>query len=276
MMAKTALVTGASSGIGKAIAQELQAAGFQVYAAARRVERMTDLEQIGIIPIALDLTKEDSIAACVDTILSKEKSIDVLINNAGYGSYGAIEDVPLEEARRQFDVNLFGMARLIQIVTPSMRENHDGKIVNISSMGGKIWTKFGNIRWDRSLFSSDFCSLLQSKCSCVSETSGTIQALDWCVIISSCRNGYRSQRRNTVGQFEVGATGNSYWNRVCLSRGIDSQSDQRADFALVRNNKTPHAESNLCRLYENSHCHRNEKSACIFQSRCTDSIHQPQ
>ena len=143
MMAKTALVTGASSGIGKAIAQELQAAGFQVYAAARRVEPMTDLEQIGIIPIALDLTKEDSIAACVDTILSKEKSIDVLINNAGYGSYGAIEDVPLEEARRQFDVNLFGMARLIQIVTPSMRENHDGKIVNISSMGGKIWTKFG-------------------------------------------------------------------------------------------------------------------------------------
>lgn len=143
MMAKTALVTGASSGIGKAIAQELQAAGFQVYAAARRVERMTDLEQIGIIPIALDLTKEDSIAAYVDTILSKEKSIDVLINNAGYGSYGAIEDVPLEEARRQFDVNLFGMARLIQIVTPSMRENHDGKIVNISSMGGKIWTKFG-------------------------------------------------------------------------------------------------------------------------------------
>lgn len=142
-MAKTALVTGASSGIGKAIAQELQAAGFQVYAAARRVERMTDLEQIGIIPIALDLTKEDSIAAYVDTILSKEKSIDVLINNAGYGSYGAIEDVPLEEARRQFDVNLFGMARLIQIVTPSMRENHDGKIVNISSMGGKIWTKFG-------------------------------------------------------------------------------------------------------------------------------------
>ena len=79
----------------------------------------------------------------MDTILSKEKSIDVLINNAGYGSYGAIEDVPLEEARRQFEVNLFGMARLIQLVTPSMRENHAGKIVNISSMGGKIWTKFG-------------------------------------------------------------------------------------------------------------------------------------
>lgn len=104
---------------------------------------MSDLVQIVITLIALDLTKDESITACVDTILSKEKSIDVLINNAGYGSYGAIEDVPLEEARRQFEVNLFGMARLIQLVTPSMRENHDGKIVNISSIGGKIWTKFG-------------------------------------------------------------------------------------------------------------------------------------
>lgn len=142
-MAKIALVTGASSGIGKVVAQELKVAGFKVYAAARRVDKMSDLKQIGITPIALDLTKDESITACVDTILSKEKSIDVLINNAGYGSYGAIEDVPLEEVRRQFDVNLFGMARLIQLVTPSMRENHYGKIVNISSMGGKIWTKFG-------------------------------------------------------------------------------------------------------------------------------------
>ena len=77
------------------------------------------------------------------SVLSREKSIDVLVNNAGYGSYGAIEDVPLEEARRQFEVNLFGMARLIQLVTPGMRNNRSGKIVNISSMGGKIWTKFG-------------------------------------------------------------------------------------------------------------------------------------
>lgn len=142
-MAEVALVTGASRGIGKAIAQELKTAGFQVYAAARRVDQMADLKQSGIIPIALDLTKEDSITAYVDAILSKEKSIDVLVNNAGYGSYGAIEGVPLKEAHRQFDVNLFGMARLIQLVTPSMRENHYGKIINISSMGGKIWTKFG-------------------------------------------------------------------------------------------------------------------------------------
>ena len=142
-MAKTALVTGASSGIGRMIAQELQNAGFKVYAAARRVDRMADLEQQGITPVALDLTKEESIVACVNTVLAAEKSIDVLVNNAGYGSYGAIEDVPLEEGRRQFEVNLFGMARLIQLVTPGMRKNHYGKIVNVSSMGGKIWTKFG-------------------------------------------------------------------------------------------------------------------------------------
>lgn len=143
MMAKAALVTGASSGIGRMVAQELKNAGFQVYAAARRVDRMADLEKDGITPVALDLTKDESIIACVNTVLSKEKSIDVLVNNAGHGSYGAIEDVPLEEGRRQFDVNLFGMARLIQLVTPTMRKNHYGKIVNISSMGGKIWTKFG-------------------------------------------------------------------------------------------------------------------------------------
>lgn len=142
-MKKTALVTGASSGIGNMIARELNSAGFTVYAAARRVEKMADLEKLGIIPAELDLTDETSIAACAETILNREKHIDVLVNNAGYGSYGAIEDVPLDEGRRQFEVNLFGMARLIQLVTPAMRENHYGKIVNISSMGGKIWTKFG-------------------------------------------------------------------------------------------------------------------------------------
>lgn len=142
-MAKTALVTGASSGIGKMVAQKLQSAGFKVYAAARRVDKMADLEEKGITPVGLDLTDDESIVTCVNTVLSKEMSIDVLVNNAGYGSYGAIEDVPLDEGRRQFEVNLFGMARLIQLVTPAMRKNHYGKIVNISSMGGKIWTKFG-------------------------------------------------------------------------------------------------------------------------------------
>lgn len=140
---KTVLITGASSGIGESTALLLLRAGFKVYAAARRVEKMKGIEQNGVTTIALDVTQEESIVNCVKTIQDKEGSIDVLINNAGYGSYGAVEDVPLEEARRQFEVNIFGLARLTQLVLPKMRENHYGKIVNISSMGGRIYTPFG-------------------------------------------------------------------------------------------------------------------------------------
>lgn len=143
MNKKVALITGASSGIGESAAVLLHNAGFKVYGAARRVEKMKDLEGKGILTIALDVTDEDSIVNCVNTITEKEGSIDVLVNNAGYGSYGAVEDVPMEEARRQFDVNMFGVARLTQLVLPKMRENRVGKIVNISSMGGKIYTPFG-------------------------------------------------------------------------------------------------------------------------------------
>ena len=143
MKKKVALITGASSGIGESAAVLLHNAGFKVYGAARRVEKMKSLEEKGISVISLDITDEDSIVKCVSTITEKEGSIDVLVNNAGYGSYGAIEDVPMEEARRQFDVNMFGLARLTQLVLPGMRENSFGKIVNISSMGGKIYTPFG-------------------------------------------------------------------------------------------------------------------------------------
>lgn len=140
---KVALVTGASSGIGESAAILLHQAGFKVYGAARRVDKMKSLEAKGISTIALDITNEESIVNCATTIIEKEGSIDVLINNAGYGSYGAIEDVPIEEARRQFDVNIFGLARLTQLVLTEMRKNKFGKIVNISSMGGKIFTPFG-------------------------------------------------------------------------------------------------------------------------------------
>ena len=97
----------------------------------------------GISVIALDITKEDSIVGCVNNIIKEEGSIDILVNNTVYGSFGAIEDVPMEEARRQFDVNIFGLAHLTQLVLPKMRENRYGKIVNVSSMGGKIFTPFG-------------------------------------------------------------------------------------------------------------------------------------
>lgn len=140
---KTALVTGASSGIGKSTVEQLLSAGATVYAAARRVEKMNDLEKMGAHVVKMDVTDEASLVSGVNSILEKEGSIDILINNAGYGSYGAIEDVPIDEARRQFEVNIFGLARLTQLVLPKMRQNHYGKIVNISSMGGKIYTPFG-------------------------------------------------------------------------------------------------------------------------------------
>lgn len=143
LIGKTALVTGASSGIGFETAFLLRKLGMKVYAAARRIEKMKELENFGISIIHLDLTDDSSCLNCINTILSKEKSIDVLINNAGYGSYGAVENVPLEEARRQFEVNLFGLARITQLVLPSMRENGFGKIVNVASMAGRFTAPFG-------------------------------------------------------------------------------------------------------------------------------------
>jgi NAD(P)-dependent dehydrogenase (short-subunit alcohol dehydrogenase family) len=143
MSASVALVTGASSGIGKATAVRLADLGYTVYAVARRVERMSDLVDHGIRVAPVDVTDDESMVTLVDTIISEQGRIDVLVNNAGYGSYGAIEDVPIAEARRQFDVNVFGLARLIQLVLPHMRAQRDGYIVNVSSMGGRIWEPLG-------------------------------------------------------------------------------------------------------------------------------------
>ncbi|RYP83289.1 oxidoreductase [Nocardioides guangzhouensis] len=138
-----ALVTGASSGIGEATALELANVGYTVYAAARRVERMAHLTSSGIRPIAMDVTDDASMRAGVDRIIGETGRVDVLVNNAGYGSYGALEDVPMDEARHQFEVNVFGAARLTQLVLPHMRTQRAGKIVNITSMGGKIYTPLG-------------------------------------------------------------------------------------------------------------------------------------
>jgi NAD(P)-dependent dehydrogenase (short-subunit alcohol dehydrogenase family) len=142
-MSKTALVTGASAGIGEATVKRLLANGYIVYAAARRMDRMAPLAAAGARLIALDLTDDASIVAAVERTRSESGRLDVLINNAGYGSYGALEDVPLAEARRQFEVNLFGAARLIQLTLPMMRAQKSGKIVNVSSIGGKFGGAFG-------------------------------------------------------------------------------------------------------------------------------------
>jgi NAD(P)-dependent dehydrogenase (short-subunit alcohol dehydrogenase family) len=142
-MAGTALVTGASSGIGEATAKGLLAAGYTVYAGARRIDAMRSLEADGARAMSLDVTDDASMTAAVDAILRETGRIDVLVNNAGYGSYGALEDVPLDEGRRQFEVNIFGLARLIQLVLPTMRAQRAGRIVNISSIGGKFGEPFG-------------------------------------------------------------------------------------------------------------------------------------
>ena len=142
-MDKIAFVTGASSGIGEATARRLLAAGYKVFAGARRLDRMAALAGLGASLVPLDLTDDASIVRAVETIKSQAGRLDVLVNNAGYGSYGALEDVPLDEARRQFEVNVFGLARLCQLVLPIMRAQKSGKIVNVTSIGGKIWEPLG-------------------------------------------------------------------------------------------------------------------------------------
>lgn len=138
-----ALVTGASSGIGAATARQLAASGFVVYALARRVARLEPLAADGVRVLAMDVTDEASRRSGIDAVLADTGRIDVLVNNAGYGSYGAVEDVPEEEARAQFDVNVFAAVELIRLVLPQMRARGSGTIVNISSMGGRLYTPFG-------------------------------------------------------------------------------------------------------------------------------------
>lgn len=137
-MNKVALITGASAGIGRATAEILIKNGWKVYAGARRVERMQDLAAAGAVALALDVTDDDSLKSAVAGLLKAEGHIDALINNAGYGAHGAVEDVPLAEARRQFEVNVFGLARLTQLVLPAMRAAGSGTIINISSIAGKV------------------------------------------------------------------------------------------------------------------------------------------
>lgn len=140
---KTALVTGASSGMGKETAFKLLAKGYTVYAVARRLENMRDLEAKGAHIIKMDITQEADIVNVVQQITNNHGGVDVLINNAGYAIYGAVEDTTIEDARRQFEVNIFGLASLTQKIIPYMRQKKAGKIVNISSVGGKIYTPMG-------------------------------------------------------------------------------------------------------------------------------------
>jgi short-subunit dehydrogenase len=142
-MKKVILVTGASSGIGAETVKNLLNKGHIVVAAARRTELMVPLLHIGADIMHLDLLDDNSILRLVEAIQQKYKRLDVLVNNAGYGLYGAVEDIPICEARRQFEVNLFALARLTQLVLPIMRKQGMGTIINISSIGGKMYMPLG-------------------------------------------------------------------------------------------------------------------------------------
>lgn len=135
---KVILITGASSGIGFDAAQTLAQQGHCVFAAARRTELMEPLKAYGVHVIKMDVTDEKTMQDGVETVIQYMGHIDVLINNAGYGYFGAIENVPMEEARRQLEVNVFGLARLTQLVLPYMRQQKSGRIINTSSIAGKM------------------------------------------------------------------------------------------------------------------------------------------
>ena len=142
-MKKVILITGASSGIGKDTALSLIKEGHIVYGAARRLEMMQDIIQAGGHAIKMDILKDRNIDDVVNQIINEQNRIDILINNAGYGLWGAVETISIDEAKRQFDVNIFGLAYLTKKIIPFMREQKSGKIINMSSMGGKVYTPFG-------------------------------------------------------------------------------------------------------------------------------------
>lgn len=135
---KVVLITGASSGMGKETAKTLAKEGHIVYAVARRIEKMDDLKQYGVIPIKMDITKDEDMVAVVDQIAKENGGVDVFFSNAGYGVQGSMEETDMDEARRQFEVNLFGGARLTQLLLPYMREKKAGTLIYTSSIAGKI------------------------------------------------------------------------------------------------------------------------------------------
>jgi short-subunit dehydrogenase len=135
---KAVLITGCSTGIGRATAERLVRSGWTVYASARRPETLTALSDAGCKTLALDVCDEASMRAAVDTVEQAHGAVGVLINNAGYGLEGPFEETPMVEIRREFETNVFGLIRLTQMVLPAMRRQHWGRVVNLSSMGGEF------------------------------------------------------------------------------------------------------------------------------------------
>ena len=144
-VSRAVLVTGCSTGIGRATAERLARGGWPVFASARRVEAIRDLEGAGCRCLALDVCDEGSMRAALEAIEKQHGAVGALVNNAGYGSEGPIEEIAMEEVRRQFETNVFGLLRLTQLVLPGMRRQRWGRIVNLSSMGGRMTLPGGGV-----------------------------------------------------------------------------------------------------------------------------------
>jgi NAD(P)-dependent dehydrogenase (short-subunit alcohol dehydrogenase family) len=142
---KSVLITGCSSGIGHATAERLHADGWKVYATARRAEVIADLKELGCETLSLDVTSEESMAAAVQSVTEAEGAVGVLINNAGYSQSGAVESIPIDDVRAQFETNVFGLIRMCQLALPGMRDQGWGKLVNLGSMGGRLTFPGGGV-----------------------------------------------------------------------------------------------------------------------------------
>jgi NAD(P)-dependent dehydrogenase (short-subunit alcohol dehydrogenase family) len=140
---KAVLITGCSSGIGEATAKRLAGSGWTVYATARNADKLGDLRDAGCKTLSLDVEDVDSMKAAVAEVEQAEGAVGVLINNAGYSQSGAVESVPMERVRAQFETNVFGLVRLTQLVLPHMREQRWGRVINVSSMGGQLTFPLG-------------------------------------------------------------------------------------------------------------------------------------
>ena len=144
-VSKAVLITGCSTGIGRATAKYLAARELTVYATARRIDSIQDLEEHGCRLLQLDVTDEDSMRSAVAAVEEQEGAVGALVNNAGYSLSGAIESVSMDEVRRQFETNVIGLIRMCQLVLPGMRRQRHGRIVNVSSMGGRLTFPGGGI-----------------------------------------------------------------------------------------------------------------------------------
>jgi NAD(P)-dependent dehydrogenase (short-subunit alcohol dehydrogenase family) len=144
-VSKAVLITGCSTGIGRATAERLAGSDWNVYATARKLDDIVDLGEKGCRTLALDVCDEQSMNAAVARVREEAGGVGVLVNNAGYSQSGAVEDIPLDRIRRQFETNVFGLIRMIQLCAPGMRKQGWGRIVNLSSMGGRLVFPGGGI-----------------------------------------------------------------------------------------------------------------------------------